>query len=106
MNRFAGQVAVTLIDRTARINLRNTREIREEEQPMTADSSGMQEPEEERFKFSLGQGVRIIEGPFTEYVGTISRIERHQKKVTVLITFFGRVTPMVFDFLQVEKFDH
>jgi transcriptional antiterminator NusG len=72
---------------------------------MTADHPGKQEPEEERFKFSPGQGVRIIEGPFTEYVGTISRIERPQKKVTVLITFFGRVTPMVFDFLQVEKFD-
>ena len=47
---------------------------------MPADPSGKQEPEEERFPFSLGQGVRIIEGPFTEYVGTISRIERHQKK--------------------------
>jgi transcription termination/antitermination protein NusG len=73
---------------------------------MPADPSGKQEPEEERFPFSLGQGVRIIEGPFTEYVGTISRIERHQKKVTVLLTYFGRVTPMVFDFRQVEQFDH
>jgi transcriptional antiterminator NusG len=60
--------------------------------------------EEARFKFYIGQGVRIIEGPFTEYVGIISRIDRHQKQVTVLITFFGRVTPMVFDYLQVEKF--
>ncbi len=73
---------------------------------MTADFSGEQEPEEERFKFSLGQGVRIIEGPFTEYVGTISRIEKYQKQVTVLLTYFGRVTPMVFDFRQVKQFDH
>lgn len=73
---------------------------------MPDDPSGKLEPEEESFPFSLGQGVRISEGPFTEYVGTISRIERHQKQVTVLITFFGRVTPMVFDFRQVEHFDH
>lgn len=72
---------------------------------MTADPSGKQDPEEEWFNFSPGQGVRIIEGPFTEYVGTISRTDRQQKKATVLITFFGRVTPMVFDFLQVEKID-
>ena len=57
------------------------REVREEEQPMPADPSGKQEPEEERFPFSLGQGVRIIEGPFTEYVGTISRIDTKSPSV-------------------------
>jgi ATP-dependent Clp protease ATP-binding subunit ClpA len=62
-------------------------------------------PEEAKFKFSQGQSVRIVEGPFTEYVGTVSGSNKEQKKVTVLISFFGKETPMVFDFLQVEKIE-
>jgi transcriptional antiterminator NusG len=70
---------------------------------MTADPSGMQEPFEPQFHFSKGQGVRIVEGPFTEFVGTVSESNREQKKVTVLLSYFGKATPFVFDFLQVEK---
>jgi transcription termination/antitermination protein NusG len=70
---------------------------------MTADSSGKQEPFEPQFNFSKGQGVRIVEGPFTEFVGTVSESQREQKKVTVLISYFGKATPFVFDFRQVEK---
>ena len=72
---------------------------------MTADSSGMQEPEEGKFHFSQGQSVRIVEGPFTEFVGTVSESHREQKKVTVLISYWGKPTPFVFDFRQVEKLD-
>jgi transcriptional antiterminator NusG len=67
---------------------------------MPADPSGMQEPE---FNFSKGQRVRIVEGPFTEFWGIVSDSNREQKKVTVLISYFGKETPFVFDFLQVEK---
>ena len=70
---------------------------------MTADPSGMQKPEEAKFNFSKGQSVRIVEGPFTEYIGTVSQSNREQKKVTVLISYFGKATPFVFDFRQVEK---
>jgi transcription termination/antitermination protein NusG len=70
---------------------------------MTEDRSGMQEPEEPEFNFSTGQGVCIVEGPFTECVGIVSERNREQKKVTVLISYFGKETPFVFDFLQVEK---
>jgi transcriptional antiterminator NusG len=70
---------------------------------MTADPSGMQEPEEAKFNFSPGQSVRIVEGPFTEFVGTVSESNREQQKVTVLLSYFGKVTPFVFDFRQVEK---
>ena len=70
---------------------------------MTADPSGMQEPEEAKFNFSTGQSVRIVEGPFTEFVGTVSESNREQQKVTVLISYFGKVTPFVFDFRQVQK---
>ena len=77
--------------------------LKDEEQPMTADHSGMQEPFEPEFNFSKGQGVRIVEGPFTEFVGRVSESNRDQKKVTVLLSYFGKETPFVFDFLQVEK---
>ena len=72
---------------------------------MTADPSGMQEPEEEKFHFSQGQSVRIVEGPFTEFVGTVSESNREQKKVTVLISYWGKPTPFVFDFRQVDKIE-
>ena len=72
---------------------------------MTPDPSGSQEPEKARFHFPKGQGVRIVEGAFTEYIGTVSESDREQQKVTVLISFFGRPTPVVLDFLQVEKID-
>ena len=70
---------------------------------MTAELSGMQEPFEPEFHFSEGQRVRIVEGPFTEFVGTVSESNREQKQVTVLLSYFGKETPFVFDFLQVEK---
>ncbi len=58
---------------------------------MTADPFGMQEPEEENYNFSQGQSVRIVEGPFTEYIGTVSQSNREQKKVTVLISYFAQL---------------
>jgi transcription antitermination factor NusG len=79
--------------------------VKEEESPMTADPSGSQEPEEMKFNFSPGQSVRIVEGPFTEFVGTVSESNREQQKVTVLISYWGKPTPFFFDFHQVEKID-
>ena len=70
---------------------------------MTADHSERQEPFEPEFHFSTGQGVRIVEGPFTEFVGTVSESNREQQQVTVLLSYFGKATPFVFDFRQVEK---
>ena len=72
---------------------------------MTDDPSGRQEPEEAKFNFSQGQSVRIVEGPFTEFVGTVSESNREQKKVTVVISYWGKPTPFVFDFHQVEKIE-
>ena len=65
--------------------------------------SGIQEPEEANFHFSKGQSVRIVEGTFTEFVGTVSESNREQRKVTVVISYWGKPTPFVFDFRQVEK---
>jgi transcriptional antiterminator NusG len=56
-----------------------------------------------KISFSKGQNVRVIDGPFTEFIGTVSDINMDRNKVTVLVSFFGRETPVVLDFLQVEK---
>ncbi len=56
-----------------------------------------------KISFSKGQSVRVIDGPFEEFIGTVSDINMDRNKVTVLVSFFGRETPVILDFLQVEK---
>ncbi len=53
--------------------------------------------------FKTGQKVRIIDGPFNDIVGIVSEIDMDRAKVRVLVSFFGRETPVELDFLQVEK---
>jgi transcriptional antiterminator NusG len=53
--------------------------------------------------YSLGQKVRIIDGPFNDFIGTVDNIDMERAKVRVMVSFFGRDTPVELDFLQVEK---
>ena len=53
--------------------------------------------------YKPGQKVRIIDGPFNEFVGTVAEIDMDRAKVRVMVSFFGRETPVELDFLQVEK---
>jgi transcriptional antiterminator NusG len=53
--------------------------------------------------FKPGQKVRIIDGPFNDFIGTVSEIDMEKAKVRVMVSFFGRDTPVELDFLQVEK---
>ena len=53
--------------------------------------------------FSTGQSVRIIDGPFADFIGVVDDINHEKGKVRVLVSFFGRETPVELDFLQVEK---
>jgi transcription termination/antitermination protein NusG len=53
--------------------------------------------------YKPSQKVRIIDGPFNEFVGTVEGIDMDRGKVRVLVSFFGRETPVELDFLQVEK---
>jgi transcriptional antiterminator NusG len=53
--------------------------------------------------FKPGQKVRIIDGPFNEFIGVVDDIDMERAKVRVLVSFFGRETPVELDFLQVEK---
>ncbi len=53
--------------------------------------------------FRPGQKVRIIDGPFNDFMGLVDEIDIDKAKVRVLVSFFGRETPVELDFLQVEK---
>jgi transcriptional antiterminator NusG len=53
--------------------------------------------------FVIGQSVRIVDGPFQDFVGAVDEINVEKGKVKVLVSFFGRETPVELDFLQVEK---
>ena len=53
--------------------------------------------------FETGQTVRITDGPFLDFMGTIDEIYLERTKVKVLVSFFGRETPVELDFLQIEK---
>lgn len=56
-----------------------------------------------RVRFLKGQNVRIIDGPFTDFMGTVDEVNMDKGKVRVLVSFFGRETPIELDLLQVEK---
>ena len=53
--------------------------------------------------YKAGQKVRIIDGPFNDFIGTVDEIDMERAKVRVMVSFFGRDTPVELDFLQVEK---
>jgi transcriptional antiterminator NusG len=53
--------------------------------------------------FKTGERVRIVDGPFNDFRGTVSEIDMDRAKVRVMVNFFGRETPVELDFLQVEK---
>ncbi len=58
-----------------------------------------------RVKIALerGETVRITEGPFVDFIGAINDVDESKGKVRVLVSFFGRETPVELDFLQVER---
>ncbi|MBA3337790.1 MAG: transcription termination/antitermination factor NusG [Chloroflexia bacterium] len=56
-----------------------------------------------KISFSLGDTVRIIDGPFADFRGEIDEINQERGKIKVLVSFFGRETPVELDFLQAER---
>ena len=53
--------------------------------------------------FRHGEPVRVIDGPFSSFVGVIDEVNAERGKVKVMVSIFGRSTPVELDFLQVEK---
>lgn len=56
-----------------------------------------------RAKFTTSEAVKIIDGPFSEFLGSIESIDEERGKVRVLVSIFGRETPVELDFLQIKK---
>jgi transcriptional antiterminator NusG len=56
-----------------------------------------------RLEYELGESVRIKEGPFADFSGTVAEVNEDQLKLKVLVNIFGRETPVEFDFAQVAK---
>lgn len=56
-----------------------------------------------RAKFSIGEAVKINDGPFSDFIGSIESIDEGKGKVKVLVSIFGRETPVELDFLQIIK---
>ena len=53
--------------------------------------------------FSAGEAVKIVEGPFSDFLGTVDHIDETKGKLSVLVSIFGRETPVELDFAQVSK---
>ncbi len=56
-----------------------------------------------KVSYKPGEKVRIVDGPFNDFHGTVDEIDMERSKVRVMVNFFGRSTPVELDFLQVEK---
>lgn len=56
-----------------------------------------------KMNFEQGDAVKVIDGPFADFNGTIEEVRPEKGKVKVLISIFGRATPVELDFMQIEK---
>ena len=59
--------------------------------------------EENEIPFFVGENVKVTDGPFSSFSGTIEAIDEERKKLKVSVRIFGRKTPMELSFMQVEK---
>jgi transcriptional antiterminator NusG len=76
--------------------------LRQEEVKAIIDRMSAETPIH-RVQYKVGQKVRIIEGPFNDFIGTVAAIDTDKSKVRVMVNFFGRDTPVELDFMEVEK---
>jgi len=64
--------------------------------------SGNSKPQP-KFYFEAGDDVRVIDGPFTNFQGTVEEVNPEKGKIKVLVSIFGRSTPVELEFVQVTK---
>jgi transcriptional antiterminator NusG len=76
--------------------------LRQEEVKQIMDRMSDEAPKV-KVTFKVGQKVRIVDGPFNDFIGIVAAIDQDKSKVRVMVNFFGRDTPVELDFLEVEK---
>ncbi len=59
--------------------------------------------EQVNIPYSIGESVKVIDGPFNSFMGTIEKVNEEKRKLQVMVKIFGRKTPVELSFLQVEK---
>lgn len=70
---------------------------------VTQQMAGMAEKPKPKIRFSTGETVVVVDGPFSNFTGTVEEINEDKAKVKVLVSIFGRPTPVELDFIQVDK---
>lgn len=70
---------------------------------VTQQMAGVSEKPRTKINFSIGEQVTVVDGPFNNFTGTVEDINEEKAKVKVLVSIFGRPTPVELDFVQVEK---
>jgi transcriptional antiterminator NusG len=75
----------------------------EEISEIMGQESGERPRVKSRSLFDKGEHIKIIDGPFASFSGTVDEVNHEREKLKVMVTIFGRSTPVELDFLQVEK---
>lgn len=70
---------------------------------VTQQMAGVAEKPRAKINFSVGEQVVVVDGPFNNFNGTVEDINEEKAKVKVLVSIFGRPTPVELDFIQVQK---
>jgi len=76
--------------------------VSEDEIQSLLSRMGTEEPEY-KVDMEVGESVKITDGPFKDYEGKISEVDEARGKAKVLVSMFGRETPIELDFLQIKK---
>jgi transcriptional antiterminator NusG len=74
----------------------------EADQILNRMAAGKLKPQPKYF-FESGDEIRVIDGPFTNFNGTVEEVNHEKGKIKVLVSIFGRATPVELDFVQVQK---
>ena len=65
-------------------------------------AEGVEKPKP-KVEFEVGEAVRVIDGPFVNFTGQIEDVKPEKGKLKVMVSIFGRVSPVELEFIQVEK---